>query len=530
MKEKNIKWGILFLMGIFLIPNRVFAFDKKETIYTNLQVNGSVSHVNVVNHLSQLESGKVDDETRLKEILNINGKEKFTLKDGNLIWDAKGDDIFYKGEGSKELPISTNISYFLNGKQMDAKDMIGKKGKVKIVYSFTNLEKHNMYISGKNKTLYTPFVVTLGTILENNKNNSISITNGKIVNTGTKSMLIAIASPGLYESTSYDTFQNMDTITIEYETKAFKLGNVYLVATPKLLEENDFSIFHKMDSLYDKMDILQDSMNEIHAGVQRLVDGSFQIYMGAEEINQNLGKVSSVMNDLQAGSISLNNGLKEVISALQNVQGAIYNQNIAGSIQGLTALKAENEKAISRILTQSSQSFESLTSLYTANNLKEYTGTDASLLAIKSSYEMIFLLMQNNSAISNTISSMSSLSSQIEVLLSTLNDSFYKLENGSSSLSNGISQLKIGVNQLYDGSNALVNGTRDLHNGSNTLLNGTNAFNKDGIGTLMFTVNKAKEFSTIAKRLKELSDEYKGFSSSNSNTTLFVYMVDSLQS
>lgn len=527
MKEKKKKSYVLLLLGLLLIPNHAFAFEKKETVYTNLHMDGSVSKVNVTNHLSQLENGKISDETRLKEILNINGRETFTLKDGNLIWNTKGEDIFYKGESEGELPIQVNITYFLNGNKMNINDIVGKKGKIKIVYSFTNIEKHNSYINGKEKDLYTPFIVTLGTMFENNKNKNISITNGKIVNTGTKSMAIAIASPGLYESTSLDSFKNMNQIEITYETKSFKLGNVYLVATPKLLEENDLTIFNKMDSLSEKIDILQDSMNQIEIGVEKLSDGASKLQNGAEVLKQNLAKAEMAVKQLQSGSISLDDGLKQMILAIQNVQYTMNNQNIAGSLQNLTILKGENEKAIHNILTQTGQTFENLTSLYLTNNLKDYTGSDTFLLSIKSSYEMIYLLTQNNVAIENTISSMTSLNEQIHLLLSTLNDSLNKLENGAATLSNGITQLKVGIHQLYNGSESLLNGTQELYNGTNSLSLGTNKFNREGIGSLAHISNKAKEYNTTVKKLVELSREYKGFSSNNSKNTLFVYMVES---
>lgn len=527
MKEKHKKGYILLLLGLLLIPNHAFAFEKKETVYTNLHADGSVSKINVTNHLSQLSDDKINDETRLKEILNINGKETFTLKDGNLIWNTKGEDIFYKGKSKSELPIQVNISYFLDDNQMDVEDMIGKKGNVKIIYSFTNLEKHKTYINGEEKDLYTPFMVTLGTMFENNKNKNISITNGKIVNTGTKSMAIAVASPGLYESTSLNTFKTMNNIEITYETKSFKLGNVYLVATPKLLEKNDLMVFDKMDSLSKKVDTLQSSMNQIEAGIKNLADGTSKLYNGAETLKQNLAKADSAVKQLQAGSISLDNGLKQIILALQDVQNTMNNQNIPGSLQNLTTLKNENEKAIHNILGKTGQTFENLTSLYITNNLKDYTGSDASLLSIKSSYEMIYLLTQNNTAIENTISSISSLNEQIHILLSTLNNSLYKLENGAATLSNGLIQLQNGIYQLYNGSESLLSGIEGLYNGTNSLMSGTNTFNKEGIGSLTHLSNEAKKYNILAKKLSELSVGYKGFSSNNSKTTLFVYMVES---
>jgi len=43
--------------------------------------------------------------------------------------------------------------------------------------------------------MYTPFVTVCGTIVNNDKNKNIEITNGKIVNDGSKSVLMGMALP-----------------------------------------------------------------------------------------------------------------------------------------------------------------------------------------------------------------------------------------------------------------------------------------------------------------------------------------------
>ena len=45
------------------------------------------------NVLSFIGSNEVQDETYLKDLLNVNGKENFTLSNNNLKWENKGKDI-----------------------------------------------------------------------------------------------------------------------------------------------------------------------------------------------------------------------------------------------------------------------------------------------------------------------------------------------------------------------------------------------------------------------------------------------------
>ena len=243
MKKINKIISGMLISSMLIAPVSTFALTKDE-----------VEKTVVNNHIFNLDKGEVNDDTELKKILNINGTEKFS-KDGNLLtWNSTGKDIFYQGSSDKELPITVDVKYYLNGKEMSAKKMAGKKGEVKIRLSF----KNNIYSNG----LYTPFVVTMGTTLSNKENTNIEISNGKVVSTGKKSMAVALASPGLYESLGLDELKNLDEVVLSYKTTNFKLNNVYIISTPKLLSDADLSIFNKMDTLNSSLGLLQTNMNK----------------------------------------------------------------------------------------------------------------------------------------------------------------------------------------------------------------------------------------------------------------------------
>ena len=199
-------------------------FRSSETIYSTLDFYGTEKTKTISNHLSFVGSEPIEDETELKEILNISGKETFHLNGDKLLWDNEQKDIFYEGETEKNLPIKTTIKYYLNEEEKTVEELLGKEGKIKIVLNFENLEKQNIKVNGKTEELYTPYVTTIGTILKNAKN--ISVENGKIVNTGSKAILLGLASPGLYESLKLEKFKNLNQIIIEYETTSFELQNL----------------------------------------------------------------------------------------------------------------------------------------------------------------------------------------------------------------------------------------------------------------------------------------------------------------
>lgn len=174
----------------------VMAYTKDETVYSKLESNGNSYNTIVNSHIKNEEENKlITDLTDLLNIKNTNGDETFNLEGNNLSWNAEGKDIYYQGESSKELPVNCTVKYELDGTEITAKELAGKSGKVKITIKYTNKDAHEVKINGRNETLYTPFVAVCGTIVDNDKNKNIEITNGKIVNDGSKSVLMGMALP-----------------------------------------------------------------------------------------------------------------------------------------------------------------------------------------------------------------------------------------------------------------------------------------------------------------------------------------------
>lgn len=539
MKKFSKLLSVILLSCLILEPTSTLALTKKETVYTNLDSNGKPYKTLVNNHLYINEKGNIKDETELKNILNINGDEKFSFDNGILTWDANNKDIFYQGETDKESLISIDVKYYLNGKEMNTKDMLNKKGDIKIELNLIN----NSFIIKNNKKLYTPVVVTVGTIINNKENSNIEITNGKTVDTGTKNMLVAIASPGLYESTNINELKDLDKITISYKTNKFKFNDIYLVATPKLLEEVDFDIFSKVDKLSSSMALIQKNMDKIENGSKELKQGTSTLKNGTNEITKNLNTTLSAVSKLQVGSEKLDSSLKQIISALNSSKEMINNKDIEGSLANLNNLKNKNKEAITTLTNANN----SISEIYNSKGLASFKtneevnlyfknlGVDdetiQSLITIKKTYEgnnnLITLLTANNTAIDSTISSLTEISKQIEVLLNNLNNTLIQVESGASTLNSGLKELKIGVNKLYNGSVNLNNGASSLNDGVNSLSNGITILNKDGINKLTGYTNKVKLYSDNLKEINKLSKDYDGFASKNASNTIFIYKMNS---
>lgn len=531
MKKKKQRIISLFLLGCLLLPYNTSALSKSETIYTKLNAEGKVQSSSVTNHLAFLKEKEETDDTTLKEILNINGKESYRIDGNKLIWENNGKDIFYKGTTENLLPIEVKVDYYLDGKKKNPKKMIGKKGTVTIHFQFTNRNEEEITVGNRQEKVYTPFVVSLGTILDGKANQDFTIDHGKIISTGTRNIVLGVASPGLYESTKLKSFQSLDEVTLTYKTSKFSLQNIYIVATPKLLAEEDLNVFDEVDHLYQNMQSLDDNMKKLTSGATELADGTMKLYDGSSFLSSNMKKMDSAIRELQTGSITLEQGLIQLKDALVSVQKMMEGKDISASLSQIAYLRTQNEGAIQGFVSQTGMDEATLRQFYNDHNLSSYqpTGVEDTLGKIKSAYELISLLRANNSALEQMTTVLTNLSSEINALLTELNSNVSLLADGSSKLSLGLSTLGQGSKQLYQGTTQLEDGIRQLVEGSNSLKSGAEAFHQQGIQKLLNYSNLAKNYSNKLEALIDLSKNYKGFASNNSDSTLFVYTISSLK-
>jgi len=367
-------------------------------------------------------------------------------------------------------------------------------------------------------------------MMEGESSKDFAITNGKVISTGERHMVVGLASPGLYQSMGIDELKSLDEVTLTYSTTNFSLSNAYIVATPKFLSEKEFASLGKIEDLYNNMNELDRNMDQLVSGTESLHHGSGQIYEGATTIRHNLKTVKEATSQLQNGSVRLRDGLNTLYQALlamnENMKQQLQGKEAADILATLSNLQTQNTNVIQNTISQTGMSFEELQTFYQANNLQNYQASDAAdpMLKLKNAYELAYLLSSNNSAVNTTIHILSYLE-QFETLLVNVET----LAQGSSTLTGGISQLNDGTTQLYDGAVTLEQGMQQLVEGAATLENGTKMFSEQGIKKLTQYTNKAKSYSNKIDALVQLSKDYKGFASTNSNSTMFVYTISSIK-
>ena len=288
MKKNIKKLSTCLLLICLLFTTNVYATTKEESVYAKLESDGKVNNVIVSEHLYDITKDKVNDKTGLLDIKSLNGNKNYRQDGNNLVWETNGEDIYYQGTYKKNLPISVSVKYYLNGEEKNVNDILGKNGKVKIVLKYKNINSKKMTINGRKEDIYVPYMIVTTSILNNADNKNIKVTNGRIVDNGVSSIIIALSSPGIDESLNINDLKSMNKVEISYDTDNFELNPIYSVATTDVFEESNFNVFSEVNDLYKKIDELQSNMDKIVSASKQLSNGTEAIDNGITELNNNL--------------------------------------------------------------------------------------------------------------------------------------------------------------------------------------------------------------------------------------------------
>ncbi len=288
---------------------------KEETVYVVADNSGKAKDVIVSDWLKNPDGNDtIEDVTDLKDIKNVKGKEKFEEKDGKITWKAKGKDIYYQGKTDKELPVKQTISYYLDGEKMDPDEIAGKSGKVTIRFDYKNNQKTTTTVDGKKYSVYVPFTIMTGMILDDSFTN-VEVKNGKVISDGDKSMVVGVAMPGLKDSlkvTSSDFSEDIDIpeyVEVTADVKDFSMDMTMSVMLSGITSSDNVEDFVDLSDLDDAIDTLSDSSSQ-------LADGTKELREGLEQLRSKVPALADGAKTLNSSTESLRNGVSSLDATL----------------------------------------------------------------------------------------------------------------------------------------------------------------------------------------------------------------------
>ena len=524
--------------------------SKDETVYVLAGANGSVQKI-IVSDWIKNSSGKaaVNDKSELTDVENVKGDETYTMSGDDMrVWDARGNDIYYQGSIEKELPVDLSISYKLDGKPISADDLVGKSGRVTIRFDYQNRQYETVDIDGKQEKIYVPFAMLTGVLLDDDVFTNVDVANGKLINDGSRTVVIGIAFPGLQENLaiSRDKLEIPDYVEISADANNFRLDTTVTLATNEVFNELDADGLDSVSELGASMDELTDGMNQLLDGSSQLYDGLAalleksdeladgigQLTAGAESLKNGTGSLDAGAAELQAGAAQLSEGLNALASNNDTLNGgarqvfdtllSAANAQLAAAGLDVPALTVEN---YAQVLNGVIASLNGNAAYGQAQSADAAAGA-RSLIALKASldsYNVFFSGLQSYTA------GVADAAAGAGTLKAGTDD----LKAGTSELAAGASELCEGILTLKNGTPALVDGITRLRDGAMQLSEGLKEFNETGIGKLADAADgDLSGLMTRFRATRDVSLRYKNFAGASEDMNgqvKFIYRTEAVE-
>lgn len=467
---------------------------KQETVYVLTDAQGAVQKT-IVSDWIKNQSGNdtVEDYSELDNIKVVKGSETFTEEeDGNLSWNAQGNDIYYQGDTQQELPVEVTVTYQLDGEEISAEEIAGKSGKVTIRFAYENHQYMEKEIDGQKEKIYVPFAAVTGMLLDGDTFRNVEVENGVLVNDGDHMAVVGMAFPGLQDTLalSTETFTFPDYLEITADTEDFQLGMTLTLVSNAAWNHLDQDAFSSSDDLLAAIPELTDGVTQLLDGSAVLSDGLCTLLDKSTELAAGAEQLAAGSQSLQEGAAALDEGAEQLRAGCETLSNGL------STISANSASLAEGAEQVFQML------------LTTAAEKLADAGITVPELSAGNYAEVLDSIIQTLGE---------ELSAPIVSLKSSL-DSYYAFYTGLLSYTEGVdaaaegaagaaagaAQLKDGADQLKSGSEELNNGTQSMNAAMPALVDGITQL-KDGAQSLSDGLHQFDE--KAVQKLESLTEE-----------------------
>lgn len=322
--------------------------EKTETVYTVLNQDGSVDSTTVSAWLHDDDGLRnISEKLDLTNVENVKGDEQPSVSGSTYTWNSSKKDIWYTGDTAKAVPVTAKISYELDGKPVQASQLSGKSGKLKITIHLENTISEQTTVDGRTVTIHPTFLAGGMMNVNTDHYKNVHCDQGKIVSDGTNEMLVFATVPGLKES--------MDNAGLNDLAKDLDL-NDDIVVTANVTDYEDGEIMMAMTNDFDLEELpnvgsvsaLTSGINQLFDASQQLLDGSRQLYDGTtqlkdgvaplKEAGPQLAQLSTGATQLYQGASALETGINQYTDGTQAL--AEGTKQLYGITDGISQIAA----------------------------------------------------------------------------------------------------------------------------------------------------------------------------------------------
>ena len=504
--------------------------DKVESVFAKADPYGNVEKTEVEVTLKAKEEKELKDVNKLDNIINTSGDENYKIKDDQIVFENHGSDITYKGTTNKELPVSVNITYYLDNQEISPSELAHKSGHIKMIFTYKNN-------STLNNNVQVPFMCVTMLMLDEDKFSNITLENGKLINLSGNKIVTLYGEPGLKESLklyTVDTFDDIeltDSATVEADVEDFTLDYTSTIVSNGIFKEmdnedindisdaiNDLSKLNdKIDEIKDATTKLKDEGNELVDGVSKLKDSADQLDDAAGAFNTNISQIGTLTSALNTLATS--------------ISGVVTNESLIG-----VKTVVETTDSLLNVMITYCDGLISIKTEVDNINLEDLKGMDDS-----NPTKIAITNLKNIDLSIISIDDLNKLKTNIETLKTQLNskefvDGYAKLVTTSTTLATACKTIDSNEtkNQLISGASSLASASStfksvisSLNDNMPDLKNAINEFS-DKIDEAVdenrsdlnkFSGSNMKNIITNIKNLKKIDEDYDSFIGEIDGTT-----------
>lgn len=321
---------VLCVVLVLSIVNVSFASTvKDEIIYMNLESSGKLQETYVVNVFHS--KGDIVDYGRYDSIKNLTDMSDIQRDGEKIMVHTDSDKFYYQGNlKGIVMPWDIKIDYYLDGKKVEAEDLVAATGTVKIIIS---VKKSN----NGNESIYNHFSLQVSVGGDSHKISEVVSKGANVAYAGGKTTVNYVILP-----------KEEKKIEIEFQASDLEMDPIRFVAVPFKMDF-DFDI-EDMDNPMKKIDELKNGVSELEGASAGIRDGVSSLSGGLSELSNGSGSFNSGLQELSDTSEQLRQSSKDILEGINQLNAGLNAQEVdKNSLAALVQASNEIKNAITQM-------------------------------------------------------------------------------------------------------------------------------------------------------------------------------------
>lgn len=352
MKKQTLRAAaavLAVLLTVGSMPVSVFANEentpKEEVVYINLNANGDVKEINVVNIFELDESGEIIDYGEYDALRNMTTTDEIDYQNNTVSINANSGKLYYEGSlKNTSMPWIITLRYYMDDKEYSADEIAGMSGKLDIKMTIRrNSECDSSFFEG--------YALQASFVLDTDNATNIIADGATIANVGSDKQLTFTILP--------DTEKD---IHISADVKSFEMDSIAIngVRLSLSIDTDDASLQEKIDEIIGAVSDLDNGAGELNDGAGELNSATEKLNTATEELHEGVGKLDSGADELADGLSTLTSKNTELTQAAWTAYEALcsaaesqLNESLtANGLDEITLTPTTYSEALSSLLKQ----------------------------------------------------------------------------------------------------------------------------------------------------------------------------------